>query len=309
MTELEDTEPAPRHPRPEGSSASRMESEGEQRINEQLLQKLLEDIDRLAGLDDQGFFDLEPGSALYLDDVAIYPLKTSALARITILAAIDELITIRDLVRTGVIPMMGMGPLLRAALETACIAIYLLNPEDRRNRVLRSLREEYFEIKDHESVVADLQPEATVNRSGKEDQLRRALAGLAEGPSWHEITHNKQTITAKITAAEPTIEQLQQRGRGEHTIRGYWQVFSGLTHGRQYAAMEVLDREELAYDEETGTVTARLTFSLRALVGTLRVVLDAVDTALRLYGQLARQFTRAPADSELESVLREEGRL
>lgn len=263
----------------------------------------------MAGLDDRDYFDLEPGSALYLDDVAIFPLKTSAPARIAILTAIDELITIRDLVRAGVIPMVGMGPLLRAALETACVAIYLLNPEDRRTRVLRALREEYFEIKDHENVVGDLQPDGVVNREDKEEMLRRALSGLATAPSWHEITHNKLSITTKITTAEPTIERLQRRGRGAHAVRGYWRVFSGLTHGRQYAVMEVLDREELGYDEETGTVTARLTFSLRALVGMLRAVLDAVETALRLYGQLATQFTRKPEDSELEAILRTENRL
>lgn len=285
-----------------------MESAQDQERNEGLLVGLLAEIDQLATRDANGYFDPEIGSALYLDDVAVYPLKVSAPARISILASIDLLMTIRDIARAGTIPMVGMAPLLRAALETACVAIYLLDP-DRRTRVTRALCEEYVDIEDHENAIADLQPAESVNRAGHEEFIRRAIGSVPHGPTWEEVVGARKSITRKIEVAEPAIERMSQGGRGAHTVRGYWRVFSGLTHGRQYAARMVLDREELGYDDQTGTVTAQLTFSSLALVGTLRVVLDAVQTAIKLYGQLGRQFTRTPEDTIFEATLRSEGRL
>lgn len=88
-----------------------------------------------------------------------------------------------------------------------------------------------------------------------------------------------------------------------------WRGFSGMTHGRQYAALAILDREELAYDEETGVVTTHMTFGARSLVGTLNVVLDAADTAVHLYGVRARAYRNQPEDVELVIRLRAEGQI
>ncbi|WP_426624285.1 hypothetical protein ACPPVW_17230 [Leifsonia sp. McL0607] len=109
---MSDTDPGrrlPRYPRPEGFSATRTESAQDRQRNEALLDGLLGEIDQLTTRDADGYFDLEIGSALYLDDVAMYPLKASAPARISIRASIDLLMTsrvrghlvFRDLARSG----------------------------------------------------------------------------------------------------------------------------------------------------------------------------------------------------------------
>ncbi|OJU57365.1 MAG: hypothetical protein BGO04_15025 [Microbacterium sp. 70-38] len=267
-------------------------------------------IDDLSNLDGQGYFEREPLSTLAIDDAAIYPLQVSTAPHFAILSSIDHLRTIADIVRSGTLPMTAVGTLLRSALETSCSAIYFLAPQSRADRVLRALRDEYFQIADAERMTADFDPDLTVNREGKEEMLGRALQGFSAAGSWANVTGGRPaSITTKIQFACPVVEAHSLRGRAEFAVRGLWRGLSGITHGRQYAALAILDREELGYDESTGVVQTHMTFGVRSLVSCLAIVLDVVETAQKLWGQRSRRFTNLPEDAELVAVLRVDGRL
>jgi len=299
-----------RRSRPVGATANRRESIEQQQEAEAALPTLLRRIDHLYGLDAQGYFEREPHSTLAIDDAAIYPLQVSAAPHFAILSSIDHLRTIADIVRSGTLPMTAVGTLLRSALETSCSAIYFLAPPTRADRVLRALRDEYFQIADAESMTADFDPGRTVNRAGKEEMLGRALQGYPAAGSWIDVTGGRPvSITAKIRFACPVVESHSRRGRAEYAVRGLWRGLSGITHGRKYAALAILDREELGYDESTGVVQTHMTFGVRSLVGCLAIVLDVVETAHKLWGQRSRSFTNLPEDAELLAVLRADGRL
>lgn len=300
---------APRYPRPADATATRHESSEEQWQAEALLPSLLGRIDEFAQLDNHAYFERDPMSSLAVDDAAIYPLQVSSPSHIAILSSIDHLMTVATIVRGGTLPMVALVSLLRSALETACVAIYFLAPDDRATRVLRILRDAYFQIADHEAMNADIAPDAPFDRDAEEDLVRRALAGFPNAGTWQDVSGGRASITKKVELACPAIEAFHPRRRAEFQVRGMWRGFSGMTHGRKYAALAILDREELAYDEETGVVTTRMTFGARSLVGTLNVVLDAVDTAIHLYGVRARGYRSQPEDTELATRLRAEGRI
>lgn len=157
---------APRRPRPANATATRHESSEDQRQAEALLPSLLDRIDDLGQLDNRAYFEREPMSSLAVDDAAIYPLQVSSPPHIAILSSIDHLMTTATIVRGGILPMVALVSLLRSALETACVAIYFLAPEDRATRVLRVLRDAYFQIADHEAMKADMVP-GRVCRTGR----------------------------------------------------------------------------------------------------------------------------------------------
>ncbi|MGZ0712602.1 hypothetical protein ACWPKO_30115 (plasmid) [Coraliomargarita sp. W4R53] len=299
-----------RRARPEGATANRRESVEQQAEAEAALPDLLRRIDDRHSLDVQAYFEREPLSTLAIDDAAIYPLQVSTAPHFAILSSIDHVKTVADIFRNGSLPMTAVGTLLRSALETSCSAIYFLAPPSRADRVLRALRDEYFQIADAESMTSDFDSGGIVNREGKEEMLSRALRGYTAAGTWEEVTGGRLvSITAKIQFACPVVEAHSHRGRQEYAVRGLWRGLSGITHGRQYAALAILDREELGYNESTGVVQTHMTFGVRSLVGCLAFVLDVVETAQKLWGQRSRSFTSLPEDAEFVAVLRTDGRL
>ncbi|GAA4188859.1 hypothetical protein GCM10022288_15790 [Gryllotalpicola kribbensis] len=296
--------------RPEGRTGRPTETGEEEAQAAALLPPLWARIDELLTLDDRGYFELEPGSALDLDDCVSYPHKISGNPRLGIIGAIDHVRAVRMIIDTGAVPMNSLFTLLRSALETAFSAIYLLEPDARDERIRRGLRDLHQEMVDGRNMRADFG--ALNPRKGDErrvDALRRALAGYPAAGPWAQIKARTEGSTARGGIASKIIVSRRPRqGRAEYSIRGYWRAFSGLTHGRSWAAHAVLDFEEVGYDAVTGTVTGRMTTSLRSIVGSMAVALDAIEVAVEIYGRRKAEFMRSPEDTALHARLLAEER-
>lgn len=295
----------PAHPdRPAGDNAMRRESEQQQEEAEKLLVLLLEEVDRLAELSDKGYFDVEHDSSLDLDNRVLRPLRMSSAAQMGIISAIDHLRTVGIVVRAGSMPYVALFSLLRSAIETSSVAIYLLEDDARVVRARRLLVAEYQEIADRVNSQANV-GEPPIDRGPPEALVKRALDGFPAAGSWQDVTKTRTTITAKVQAASAQVEALKNAGRPVTAVLGMWQLFSGVTHARGYAVQTVLDREELEYNPETGVVDVLFTTGARSLVGSLRITLDVVSTAVHFYGKRARSYTRQLEDTELAQLLKD----
>jgi len=292
-------------PRPADDNATRRESDEEQKEASSFLTQVLERVDKLAQLSDEGYFDVENESSLGLDNRVLRPLGMSSSAQMGIVSAIDHLRTIAIVVRAKSLPYVALFSLLRSAIETSSVAIYLLEDDSRVVRAQRLLAAEYQEIKDREKSQRALGQPA-VDRNAAESLLRTALSGYPSAWTWGDVTKSHTTITTKVTAASAQVEIFTRAGRTSTSIAGLWQLFSGVTHARSYAVQTVLDREEMGYNPETGVVDIYFTTGVRSLTSSLLITLDVVDAAIHMYGKRARAFTNQPEDTELLRQLTDE---
>lgn len=292
--------------RPAGSSATRRESDQQRQLAEQMLPLILRRISEFTALSDQGYFEVQENSTLWLDDAAVRPLNMSAVARAGILSSIDHLRAIAIIVEAGTTPWVALFSLIRSAIETSAVTIYNLQPTPRKDRVLRLARGHCAEIADRERFRWNMGQDAP-DREASESLVRRGLGGFPSAGAWRDVTGPKgggtdASISTKVGVASAEVERTLQKGQRPTAVLGTWQVFSGLTHARQYAHLAILDREELGYDVETGIVNAHLTTGTYTLAGSILIAIDVVDTAVRLYGVRARAHTNLPEDVDFVGV-------
>ena len=91
---------------------------------------------------------VQPGSSLYLDDLASAPLQISHTAQRLFLVAVDHLHAVRVLLAPdlrapnkidGHLHINADYTILRGAMEASLTALWLLRPQDRLTRVSRSI--------------------------------------------------------------------------------------------------------------------------------------------------------------------------
>lgn len=290
--------------RPAGESVTRQESAAKQEFAGKILAVQFERLREFENRDAAGYFNVDDGSPLAIDDLWAYPQRLSGTVRLSINAALDHLRTIRLLVEGDLVPWIAIFTLMRSAIETASIAIYLLEPNDRDTRLLRLLQQEWAEISDAEKMMANAGKAIDPPRPEREALVRRPLERRPTIGTLAAVK-TKPTITDKITAAQRIVNtQIPHEGRPSGWVLSLWQGFSGLTHGRSYAAQVILDREELGYDPDTGAVDVHLTTGLSSIAGTLQVALDVVDTALRLFGTRKVNWQSTVDDlTDLEQII------
>lgn len=124
------------------------------------LQKLVEQLDRCvdpwcAQTQQPSLTSaVQPGSAMAGDDTATDPFRVSTVAWHSITAAVDHIRCFRDSLITNRTPASietlvrthSQYTLLRAALENASLAVWLLAADDRAERITRRLRVEAASI-------------------------------------------------------------------------------------------------------------------------------------------------------------------
>jgi hypothetical protein len=101
----------------------------------------------------------QPGSELHGDDVAANPYQVSHAAWMAMMAATDHLTCLEatffqagPLSATMHLHIYAQLTLVRAGFENASHAVWLLERDDRRGRILRRLRQEYKEIRELDNV-------------------------------------------------------------------------------------------------------------------------------------------------------------
>lgn len=224
-------------------------------------------------------WDCQPGSALAADDRATSPQQTSHLAQAGVLAAVDNLQSLMALtVEHRVVHAFAPATLARAVLECASTSIWLLEPEFRDERVLRSLRLTTKDMKDQRRAFAQMgiaTPTPFTERLATIEAIA-LRAGVDQGTAISNVTS-----TDVVEAADQYMN-----ARGTASLRTMWQLTSGYAHGRRWSALAFSVRE----DRDTGdpeTMNIRFSLDYRRLLSMVLPGFEAVVAALDLYDRRA----------------------
>jgi hypothetical protein len=197
------------------------------------LQLTWDQIDALwRRVDDPQSWGVEDGSSLLGDDTQAYPYRISNVIRSELSCSVDHLMMVSRCINSlRVIPPIALFPLFRAALETACTAHWLLAPRSRAQRVQRRLKLESNNADD-------------LLKASKE---LAAAKGEAVGPLEEGTERTKAQLHALAVKAglegvggyasyEKIVKASDSEVQGLNvSALAQWRVFSGITHGRQWA--------------------------------------------------------------------------
>jgi hypothetical protein len=231
------------------------------------------------------------GSALRADDDALEPFQISHAVGHTVGMTLDALGTLELILRAPTgdlrIPLFGIYPVARQALEAAATGLWMVAPDNPAVRRTRALRVQMQEARDESSLVSeflkDRPGDSTEERKYKarERQPKRgvqtradrilAVAGVAG--------LNREEVRKGVTSMRALLDDVDALSPmpGAAT-RAIWQYLSGLAHPSQLRAIQASDLE-LSATERAGVSHARMTAKET-------MVLLSLDVALTLFSEL-----------------------
>ncbi|OLR92562.1 hypothetical protein [Actinokineospora bangkokensis] len=195
----------------------------------------------------------EPGSSLAGDDKATDPYNLSHAVVEVLLSAVDHLETLRLVVQEQqTLPARGGFTLVRAVLENAAVAVWLLAPASRDERVFRLLRWEWADAEDSDSallLMAEMATDPTrsaevrQNAADQRDKRKQSLQKLAQD------RHLSQNQVSQVCARPVKwADILKGAGDAARELTGdrakwAWMICSGLAHSRRWAVIGFLKYE------------------------------------------------------------------
>ncbi|NYI59141.1 hypothetical protein [Cellulomonas soli] len=211
-----------------------------------------------------------PGSPLAVDDAALgaYPLSHGVSMATGV--AMDHLEAIRSLVQdAGVTHPWAEHTLLRAAFESACTALWLIGPDDAGERRHRRLRQVWNDADESRKARTKHNVERPSGRT--RDEIEASILALA--PDERSVSH--WTYLDVVRGAALHI------GQQPDFFELVWRAQSGLAHGKSWATLAMLEREE-ATGASDGEVSIRLTTSVEQLAPAAAMTLNIVRRAWAL---------------------------
>lgn len=197
----------------------------------------------------------EPGSALFEDDLVTHPFPFSNGVRYLLLVAVDNLVGLRNMLIESIengVPTLTLYPfspytLLRNAIECAGTAIWLMQPRERHQRILRLAQ---FELEDAKKNRAALE-----SMGGRGDEaFNRKTTIIEEMIAPHsELSWKNVTASFRVTDLLTSIGRLPQL-EGLNPL-GKWQIASGMAHGKRWAGTLLSDLKEATPPEPNGDST------------------------------------------------------
>ncbi|MFJ8963319.1 hypothetical protein ACIRG5_28430 [Lentzea sp. NPDC102401] len=223
-----------------------------------------------------------PGSSLAGDDRVTDPFRLSHAVVPALISAVDHFETLRLVIQEQqVLPARGGFTLLRAALENAAIAVWLLAPMNRNERVFRLLRLEWADAWD-ESQAMDL-----MGAAHERDKRKVELQALARdrGMSQERIA---QVAARTVSWGEIVATAGDEAGNlTGMRAKWAWTVCSGLVHARRWAALGFLQRE-LSPGATDDLVNVKLSATEQQVAIMANIAAQMLAEGWRLFDQRSR---------------------
>jgi hypothetical protein len=162
--------------------------------------------------------------------------------------------------------------LLRAALENASRAIWLLGPESRSERVLRALRLQAANVTNSDTACRNVPVGPTKPKAQRIARVKHiaARAGLPQGKAVEAIRYSTIVrYSGDFLAHEP-----------DH-VEFLWRACSGAAHGDTWAILSLQDRKSI--HSENGVSTEQLRVSIRGLSVVAAEVTALVEMSFGLF--------------------------
>jgi hypothetical protein len=243
-------------------------------------------------------------SSLRLDDRYLGRWRTGSLHVTAMSAAMDALLAVQTILEPvisgeGALPMSALYPVMRAAIESASLAIYMLEPRLRDERLRRSFLVAAEDAKYHGSF-ADAMGKTNNGAMTAEAKAEirlliatRPTMGAPEEFQFDAVTYSGLVENAEaVIAADPAVP-----ARDRMSLLAWWKLLSGFSHGKQWAFAEAMERSEAIVDEENQSAHLKMTSSAGAIAVCLERAVETLETALRLYGQRSKADWNQPEDA------------
>ena len=222
-----------------------------------------------------------PRSPLAGDDNAARPFQVSHVAWHAIIHAADNLhalriLTVRETgpnLLTVVTHPYAAYPLLRAALENASTALWVLTPGNRDTRLTRRFRLLLTDAQNGDTQAALLGHEATTyaKRLVRLEPVLAARPGIPLG-----ACTNRAGFRPIVRGAAAGFDFEPD------AAEAVWRLLSGLTHGDTWASITATDRDEVAVSQD-GVVTMHTTSSLANIANMTAIALTFTEAALHYF--------------------------
>lgn len=239
-------------------------------------------------------------SDMHADDGVLQPFQVSHLVGHSISMALDALGTLELILRDPSgslrIPLFGVYPVARQALEASAVGLWVVGPANPSVRRTRALRVQVQEAREESSLVAaflrdrpkDKPEQRKYKARQRQAQATRPeridrLVGVAKGAQLDakEVSRGVQsmrTVLDEVDELHPTPEA---------SLRAVWQYLSGLAHPSQLRAIQASDLE-LTDTTEPGISYARMTAKEEMVLLSLDVALTLIGDLLDVVAERAR---------------------
>jgi len=301
----------------ESSRFNRALSVENEELGMKLWQSMFPRIDEiLAKLDGPYAAVVEERSSLRLDDRYLGAWRGGGLHRGAMATAGDALRTVQGILEKNEVPMTALYPLLRAAVENASLAIYLLAPGDRDTRLVRSYQVADDDAKWQCVFATNLgQKHASATRTRSKVDIHNLISSRPSlgapravklgAPRYGDMV----ALADAAIAADPAVST-----PAGMPLLAWWQLMSGMSHGKQWALIAALERSGAIEDAADESAHVKLTSSTVMVGFALQRAVETLETALRLYGQRSKSAWAQPEDasepvSETPAQLRETRRV
>lgn len=225
-----------------------------------------------------------PGSTMASDDMATDPFRISTAAWHGITAAVDHIRCFRDSLITNRTPggietlvrTHSQYTLLRAALENASLAVWLLAADDRAERITRRLRVEAASI---EAMARLHKLTGTVLDPAKADRIAqlRVLAAKA-GLTAEQVTESARPAGSGEAVRGAAIA----RGSDPVVAQVIWSMGSGVAHADFLSMLAFLDRD-IVGEISPGVAAAEISGSVPKIYLSALASMATINTAFELY--------------------------
>lgn len=252
---------------------------------------------------DGTYMVVEDRSSLRLDDRYLGTWRGGALHRSPMLAAADSLRAARTILervldRQDALPMVALFPIVRTAMEGASLAIYLLGPLDRDERLRRSYYVAREDARLHDSFGRALGTGSGQVATRAEAEIfalieTRPTLGDAEAFHFNRIIYSDLVAGADAAiTADPAATR-----NTALPLLGWWQWLSGVSHGKMWAFVTGYERRDAIVDEANDSAHVLQTAPLASVALSLQGAIETLELALRLYGQRSKAAWSQPEDA------------
>jgi len=219
-----------------------------------------------------------PHSPLWRDDDKAHPYQLSNAAWLLLGSAVDHLGALQALLHDAkVIPRSAPYTLVRAGLENACGAVWLLRPPKRTERLARRLRLATADVKQREQARQMISQPGPRTEQECLDEIRDIAkrAGLAAAALKDRATYTE--IVQTVDQSEPDID-----------IQTIWKVCSAFSHGDMWATLGWSQQTQVSKTAQPGIAALRVEADLRLLTLAAATAVRVTQVGWRLYDERSR---------------------
>lgn len=216
------------------------------------------------------------GSPLFADDERTHPFQASHAAWHALSHAVDSLHCLRSVLRDAhTIHMYASYALIRAALENASAAVWMLHPGSRTERVTRRLRFCALDVRSGERALRPLGNAGLRPERERLDELRD-IARRAGA--------NAEMAVRRVGYGEIVEESGKALASGSQATMFVWRLCSGITHGDFWTTINAAERVELP-GAPAEMVSLKITADVEKLEFATAVAIHMTMLGWRLYDE------------------------